>query len=267
MIPPAHPATLSAMGSTAGRFRRGFRQLRNSPATWLLVRILFIVQLVPVVWDLVRPPAHSYPDKLSIAQIFLGLRKDHFLSGDYWQPFSYAFIHGNFLHLVLNAAAIILLGAKLEHIVTKRSYWLMCLYAVLAGGFLFLLFTPSPSATSSPQTLVGSSAICFAFLVFLTTVSPESKFLPLFLSGKTLGIAIVVANLSLALLNPDLPTGSLARLGRYLSETYFPKMFQIGHACHLGGSLVGLLYGKWLLRPRVTLESLRKAREKSERKG
>jgi len=268
MIPPAHPDTLSAMGSTAGRFRRGFRQLRNSPATWMLVRILLIVQAVPVIWDLVRPPGKFTQGKLETAQTLLGLRKDLFLSGDYWQFFTHAFIHANWPHLLVNAACIVMLGSKLEHFIAKRSFWILTFLSVLAGGALFLLLTsyaPIEPGGPAPQTLVGSSAICFAFLVFLTTVSPESKFLPLFLSGKSIGIAIILANLSLALLNPDLPTGPLARFGKQLSENDFEDLFRVSHACHLGGSLVGFFYGKWLLRPRVTLESLRKAREKKER--
>jgi membrane associated rhomboid family serine protease len=44
-------------------------------------------------------------------------------------------------------------------------------------------------------------------------------------------------------------------------------MFKVSHACHLGGSLAGYISGKYLLRPRVTIETLRRAREKQERKS
>lgn len=265
MIPPAHPDTLSAMGGSRGRFSRGFRQLREASATWQLFRILLIVQAVPVIWDLAFPPEPSAPGKLEQAQTLLGLSKPYFLAGDFWQPLTYALIHGNWTHLLLNGAAILLLGAKVEHIVGKRSFRLIALAAALAGGFLFLPFTHS--GTANAQTLVGSSAVCFAFLVLLTTLSPESRFLPLFVSGKSIGIGIILANLILALLNPDLPTGPLARLGAYLSGHTFPGLFRIGHACHLGGALVGYFAGKYFLRPRVTLKSLRRAREKRESKG
>lgn len=266
MIPPAPPDALSAMASTAGRFKRAFRQLANSPATWQILGLLVIVQAVPVIWNLLSGP--EAPDRLYQAQILLGLKKSEVLSGSFWQPVSYALIHGNWLHLGLNGTAILLLGSKLEHIMEKRSYQLLCLYSVVAGAIMFLLLTsygnPLPG-DPQPQTLVGSSALCFAFLVFLTTVSPDSRFLPIFLSGKTLGIAIILANLILALLNPDLPTGPLASFGTHLSDQGFNDLFKVSHACHFGGALTGWLYGKYLLRPRVTLESLRRAREKSER--
>ena len=264
MIPPASPDTLSAMGRTSGRISRGFRQLRNAPATWQLIRMLIIIQATPVIWDLVFPPGPGAPDKLSQAQALLGLTKSYFFAGDLWRPLTYALIHVNWPHLIANAAVIVLLGCKIEHITGARTLKLVAVTAALAGGLLFILLTPY--AILNAQTLVGSSAICFAFLVLLTTLSPESRFLPVFISGKSLGVGIILANLILALLNPDLPTGPLARFGGYLSEDLFPGIFRISHACHLGGSLAGYVAGKYLLRPRITIETLRRAREKRERK-
>lgn len=264
MITPASPETIAEMGGEAGRFSRGFRHLRDAKATWQILRILIIIQAVPVIWDLVFPPEYSAPDKLSQAQILLGLAKPNFLSGDFWQPLTYALIHADWTHLLLNGAAILLLGSKIEHITGKRTIQLVAIAAALAGGLLFLLL--SPNLSPDPQRLVGSSAICFAFLTLLTTLSPESRFFPFFVSGRSLGMGVILANLLLALLNPDLPTGPLARLGSQLSDL-FPGLFRIGHACHLGGSLAGFFAGRFLLRPRVTIKSLRREREKREGKS
>ncbi len=262
MHPPASPETIAALGSDAGRLTRAFRQLKSAPCTWQLVRVLLIIQAAPVIWDLIDPSA----GKLSLAQEFLGLTQVRLFSGKVWQPFTYAVIHVNWAHLLANVACIILLGPKLEHIVLKRSFWLLCLYSALAGGLFFLLLTPVPTPGELPPTLVGASSVCFAFLVFLTTLSPGSRFLPLFLSGRTIGIAIILTNLLLALLNPDLPTAPLAEFGKQLTENGFEELFKVSHACHLGGSLVGFFYGKWLLRPRVTLKSLQQTRAKKEAK-
>lgn len=263
MVPSASPETLADIGSEGGRFSRGIRHLRDARATWQILRILLIVQAAPVIWDLLFPPGHSQPDKFSQAQILLGLAKPNFLSGDFWQPLTYALIHADWPHLIMNSAAILLLGSKIEHIAGKRTIRILAVAATLAGGFLFLAL--SRDTGPEPLHLVGSSAICFAFLVLLTTLSPDSRFLPFFVSGKALGMGVILANLILALLNPDLPTGPLARLGAHLSENFFPGLFRIGHACHLGGSLAGYFAGKFLLRPRVTIQHLRKAREKRER--
>lgn len=264
MVSPASPETIVQMGAPGGRFTRGFRQLRDARATWQILRILIIVQAAPWVWELVFPPDHAAPGKLSQAHAFLGLTKPYFLAGDFWQPFTYALIHADWAHLILNGAAILLLGSRIEHIAGKRTVRIVALVAALTGGLVFLPF--SPGGVGAPS-LVGSSAVCFGFLVLLTTLSPESRFLPIFVSGRSLGIGVILANLILALLSPDLPTGALARFGSELSETLSPGIFRISHACHLGGSLAGFVAGRFLLRPRVTIESLRKARKKREGKG
>lgn len=263
MVPPASPETIAEMGGSGGRFSRGFRQLREAGATWQILCILIIIQAAPVIWDLLFPAGHSQPEKVFQTHILLGLSKPNFLSGDFWQPLTYALIHADWLHLTMNAAAILLLGSKIEHITGKRTIRLVAFVAAIAGGFLFLALSRDIDP-AHPQRLVGSSAICFAFLVMLTTLSPDSRFIPFFVSGRSLGIGVILANLILALMNPDLPTGPLARLGFNLSENFSPDLFRISHACHLGGSLVGFIAGRFLLRPRVTIESLRKAREKRE---
>lgn len=266
MVPPASPETIAEMGGSGGRFSRGFRQLREAGATWQILRILIIIQAAPVIWDLLFPAGHSQPEKVFQAHILLGLSKPNFLSGDFWQPLTYALIHADWLHLIVNGAAILLLGSKIEHITGKRTIRLVALAAAIAGGFLFLALSRDIDP-EHPQRLVGSSAVCFAFLVMLTTLSPDSRFIPFFVSGRSLGIGVILANLILALLNPDLPFGSLSRIGSGLSESVSPDLFRISHACHLGGSLVGFIAGRFLLRPRVTIASLRKAREKREGKG
>lgn len=266
MISPASPDTLSAMASNSGRLKRGFMQLRNASGTWLLVRILVIIQAVPTIWNLLNLPGH--PDKLQQLQHLLGLNQNQLFSGNFWQPISYALVHGNWLHLALNAAAILLLGSKLEHIISKRSFWLLCLYSVIAGAALFLAFGIFSSANTSGlinQTLVGSSSICFGFLVFQTTISPQSRFLPLFLSGKTIGLAIILATLVLALIDPTLPFSPIANSQQPLSFPAIQNLFKISHACHLGGAITGWIYARYILRPRTTLKSLKRAREKAEK--
>ena len=267
MIPPLAPETISELSSGSGKFKRGFQQLRGASSSWMLVRILVIIQAVPFMWDKVAPARPGLDDKLSRLQYILGLNRHNFLTGDYWQIASNALIHANWPHLLLNGAAILLLGSKIEHIAGKRVFWPLVLTAAVFGGALFLLFTPPGIAPTDQQTLVGASAICFAFLILLTTLSPESKFLPLFLSGRSIGAGIILANLILSLSNPNLPTGPFARFGTYLTEHGLADIFLISHPCHLGGSIAGYLCGKYLLRPRVTLASLKRERERRESKN
>jgi len=222
--------------------------LRNASVTWKIIAILVVSQ-----------GSYMTLDNLQDKQLLFGLGWHGLSEGKIFQIFTYIFVHGSWTHLGLNAAALLLLGSKLEYILPKMTMELLAILATLAGGLMFLLLSPWN------QTLIGSSPICFAFLMLLLTLSPDSKFLPVFLSGKTLGIAIILANLLLATLNPNLPTGPIAGLGREIAER-IPNLFHASHACHLGGSLAGWIYGIYLLRPRISLKTLQAQRITRENK-
>jgi membrane associated rhomboid family serine protease len=226
------------------RLERSILLLKNAPVTWIIIATLIAFQAIPYFLQALEP-----------AQRVLGLNRNALFEGRIYQLFSYIFIHGNWTHLLLNIAAILLLGCKLEYIFPRRTIERLSIYAAFGGGLIFLLLSPIS------QTLVGASPLCFAFLMMLITLSPESKFLPFFLSGKTLGIAIILSHLLLAVLNPDLPTGPIAKLGRDIANRV-PNLFNASHACHLGGSLVGWIYGIYMLRPRVSLKTLQQRRNR-----
>eukprot|EP00903_Cladosiphon_okamuranus_P003466 g3464.t1 len=242
------------------------KRILIAKSTWQLVRILILVQGIPFLWNFFTP--HG-PDKLYQLQYLLGLNPPLALAGKFWQFGTYGLIHGNWTHLLLNVAAILLLASKLEQFIAKRSFWILVILSTLSGATFFTAGELLGGGTGGApaRTLVGSSAICFSFLLFLTTLSPESKFLPFFLSGRSIGLGIILANAALAVLNPSLPTGPLAEFGAGISSRHLPDLFDVSHACHLGGSLTGFLYGRWLLRPRISLTRLKRAREKREAKS
>ena len=103
-----------------------------------------------------------------------------------------------------------------------------------------------------------------ALLLLLTTLSPQSRMMPIPISGKSLGLGILTTELVLALADSDLGLPGFSALGNWLDRHELGNGFQLGHACHFGGGLAGWLLGKWLLRPRVTLKRLRRDRERRE---
>ena len=113
--------------------------------------------------------------------------------------------------------------------------------------------------------LVGLSGGCLALLLLLTTLSPQSRMFPLPVSGKEPGARdFMAAELILALMDPALGLPGCPIVGRMLVDHGMGSWFQMGHACHFGGGLAGWLYGRWLLRRRVTLERLRRDRARRE---
>ncbi len=173
-----------------------------------------------------------------------GLSREGLLEGRLWQMASYALIHGGWLHVALNVALLVPAGSRVERIGGSAAL-AKVLAAGIVGGGVFHLLIPD----GRPEALlVGISGGVSALVLWLTTLSPQSKMWPVPLSAKNLGIGLLVASGLLAVAAPWLPDGGV----------------HIGHACHFGGALAGWLMARHLLRPRVTLAELKKERARRE---
>jgi membrane associated rhomboid family serine protease len=206
------------------------------------------VQILVAASGGVTPLAHWF-------EIF-GLSRSGFFEGRIWQPLSYGILHGNWLHAGLNAAFILLIGSRIEFIAGRPAMLKVTLAGALAGGLAHLLL--------GSGLLVGMSGACMALLILLTTLSPESRMFPLPVSGKSLGLGLLMAALLLALIDPALGIPVASSAGKALTNNGMGSWFQLGHACHFGGGLAGWLCGRWLLRPRVSLQHLRRDRARRE---
>jgi len=192
---------------------------------------------------------------------WFGLQWETFLSGRIWQPLTYGLLHGGTIHLLVNCIGIALLGSRAEHICGAGGFLRVCLLGILAGGVAHLAV--SQGGAEAP-ILVGFSAAVMALLLLLTTLSPDSRMWPLPVRGRSLGFGLLAAEGILALIDPGLGLPWLSEAGQWISRHGGASWFQIAHGCHFGGGLAGVLYGRWMLRNRITLESLRRARERRE---
>ena len=165
---------------------------------------------------------------------------------------TYGLLHGSWWHAGLNAALLLALGSRIEHMAGAAAVWRALAAGILGGGVFHLLL--------GTGLLVGCSGACMALLLLLATLSPQSRMLPLPVSARSLGLGVMTAALLLALTNPVLGVPGWSTLGRMLGAAWF----QIGHACHFGGGMAGWLLGRWILRPRVSLASLRRDRARRE---
>ena len=185
-----------------------------------------------------------------------GLSREGFLSGKIWQLLSYGMLHGGWWHAGLNALLVLLVGSLIEHATGPATMVKCTVFGTLAGGLCHLLI--------GTGLLVGLSGGCFALLLLLVTLSPQSRMFPLPLSGRSLGLGLVLAALLLALINPDAGVPGFASVGCVLRDHGLGSWFEMGHACHFGGGVAGWIHGRWILRPRVTLARLRDDRARRE---
>jgi membrane associated rhomboid family serine protease len=239
------------MKSSGGPFSnvaRNLGQLRNSPVSWswfgLVIGIHFLVE------------SRGGTDFVSSWYENLGLSRDGFLSGRIWQVFSYGLLHGSWLHVGLNALFVLLIGSRIEYVAGGAVMIRVMLAGVLGGAAGHLVL--------GSGLLVGLSGGCLALLLLLTTLSPQSKMFPLPVSGRSLGLGILLAELILALIDPALGLPGFSLLGRNLAEHGMDSWFRMGHACHFGGGIAGWAFGRWMLRPRITLDRLRRDRARRE---
>lgn len=186
----------------------------------------------------------------------LGLSREGFLSGKVWQILSYGFLHGGWVHAVVNALFVLVIGSRVEDMAGRPMTAKVLLAGILGGGAAHLAL--------GSGLLVGLSGGCLALLLLLTTLSPQSRMFPIPVTARSLGLGILLAEGLMALVNPASGWPVFSDLGRWLVGHGMASWFDFGHACHLGGGLAGWICGRWILRPRVTLERLRQDRVRRE---
>jgi membrane associated rhomboid family serine protease len=137
-----------------------------------------------------------------------------------WQPISYAFLHGDMLHLFFNMLGLWMFGSELERLWGQRRYWQFLLASLLAAAAVQLLFT---WAIGSRVPTVGASGALYGLLLAFGMLFPNRTIMPLFppipMKARTFVIVFGVLELVLGV------TGGGG----------------IAHFAHLGGMLGGFL--------------------------
>ncbi len=119
--------------------------LQKAPATWLLLIIIGVVGIAQMM------PGNS------IAAA--GLVKPAYLGGEWWRLFTAPLLHGNLVHFLMNAAALLYLGKRMEVFARWPHVPLVFLLAACIGGEASARFLAAPS--------VGASGGLMGWLGFL----------------------------------------------------------------------------------------------------
>jgi membrane associated rhomboid family serine protease len=87
------------------------------------------------------------------------------------------FLHGGFLHIIMNSAAILQLGRILEAFSTRGRCWFTLLFSGLCGGLAVLIWA---QITGTPQNAVGASGagcgLGTAMIVLSRGIGPLAEF-------------------------------------------------------------------------------------------
>jgi len=201
------------------------RQSGPFPGRWSPDRMSFVMMLIiaNVVVSLLQWGTELYyPD---FADKYFALSNKGIAEGYYWQFLTYMFLHGGWLHLLVNCLGLYFAGREVEIVLGPKHLLGMYFLGGFAGGVLQLLLGPA-------VTLMGASAGVCAVILAFTTMLPELEItaliffiIPVRMRAKWLGRAVIASSIFFAVT----PFGS-----------------SVGHIAHLGGAITGWLYTRRL---------------------
>jgi membrane associated rhomboid family serine protease len=138
-----------------------------------------------------------------------------------WQPLTYAFLHGDMLHLFFNMLGLWMFGSELERLWGRQRYLQFLAAGVLTAALCQLLIT---ALMSSFVPTVGASGGLFALLLAAGMLFPNRIIMPLFPPIPMKQRTFVMIFGGLELVQGVLYSGS-----------------GVAHFAHLGGMLGGWL--------------------------
>lgn len=157
-----------------------------------------------------------------LAQWF-GLSWGDMQRGMIWQPVTYMFLHGGFMHLLMNMLGLFFLGRELEDTLGRNRFLQLYLGCGVLGGIGWLLL----SGTAG-HVCVGASGAVFGIIGAFAALFPHRKLtlllffvIPVTTSARNLAIVFGVGTLL------------MLRIGGG----------GVAHAAHLAGGIAGYLYG------------------------
>lgn len=160
---------------------------------------------------------------------YIALKPSNITNNFYlWTFFTSMFMHAGFFHLFVNIFSLLFVGNLVERLIGKRRFISFYLLAGLFAGIFFVLvslFFPSENLYA-----VGASGAIFGLIGLLMVLTPN---LPVYMMFIPIPIKMkYAAPAMLALL------WLVSILGNV----------PIGNTAHMGGFIIGLIYGFYLKR-------------------
>ncbi len=167
---------------------------------------------------------------------YIALKPSYILHGNYfWTFLTSMFMHAGFFHLFVNMFSLLFVGNLVEKIIGKKRFISFYLLAGLFAGMLFVLVswimkTYFAFSGDFNTFAVGASGAIFGIIGLLMVLTPN---LPVYMMFIPIPIKMKYAAPAMLVL-----LWIVSSLGN----------ISIGNTAHLGGFIVGLIYGIYLRR-------------------
>ncbi len=194
--------------------------------TWSVTMVLLMVNVVAFILQSIVARLSNFPIDGYLALSVYGLQH-----GFVWQLLTYQFLHGGWLHLLLNCWAIYVFGRPIEDTLGWQKFLTLYFSSGIIGGlFQALAGVLLDSHFAAP--VVGASAGAFGLVAAFAMLYPERPLMLLLFFVIPLNMRAKYLLLFSAL---------LAVFG-----ILFP-MDNIAHAAHLGGMFTGIVFARYAI--------------------
>jgi membrane associated rhomboid family serine protease len=159
---------------------------------------------------------------------YIALKPSNILEGRFlWTFLTSMFMHGGFIHLLVNMFSMFFVGSLVERILGPKRYLYFYIMAGLAAGIFFVLLAFIFGADLGTYA-VGASGALFGLIGLLTLLTPN---LPVYIMFIPIPIRMKYAAPGLLIL---------------LWLISIAGNVPIGNTAHLGGLVAGIAYGIYL---------------------
>jgi len=193
---------------------------------WSATLVLLIVNVLAFLGQLVARSTLTFP-----VESYCALSVDGLRHGYVWQLLTYQFMHGGWIHLLVNCWVIFVFGREVESALGRANFLTLYFSSGVIGGLVQALAgvliggrfaAPVVGASAGAFGLVAAFAVLYPerplmlLLFFIIPVSMRAKFLLLF--------SAVIAGIGL-----------------------FAGADNVAHAAHLGGMITGIVFIRYAI--------------------
>ncbi|MCP1170848.1 rhomboid family intramembrane serine protease [Ralstonia chuxiongensis] len=132
-----------------------------------------------------------------------------------WQPLTYAFLHANGAHLVLNMFGLYMFGRDVERTVGTPRAWLLYVSSILSAAFAQIAFTVLSIQTAGP--VIGASGGVFGLILAYAVLFPNRMIVPLIppipMPAWVFATLYAIVELTLGMSGTEVDVAHFAHLG------------------------------------------------------
>jgi len=158
---------------------------------------------------------------------YIALKPSNILYGkNLWTILSSMFMHGSFSHLIVNMISLFFIGNFVERIIGAKRFAIFYLAGGIIAGISFVLLSLIFKSEFNTYA-VGASGAIFALAALLMILIPRLPVLVFFVIPMPLWAGVL-----------------LLLFGLWIVSTI--AGLPIGNTAHLGGFVIGVIYGLYL---------------------